>query len=181
MSGMSLSASTDKNDTVSTPSKRHRCPVMSFQRMISGKYKLRILWDLRDGLRRYGEIRNGLLRGADGTREITPRVLSRELKAWRRVVSLCARISALYRLRSNIGSARRGEASSRSSPQSATGERVTCARITFASRANPSHYGARDAMLAPLIGRAAYPYTPRSVSWSLYVEAPRGLHSASLG
>jgi DNA-binding HxlR family transcriptional regulator len=81
MSGMRLSASTDKNDTVSTPSKRHRCPVMSFQRMISGKYKLRILWDLRDGPRRDGEIRNGLLRGADGTREVTPRVLSRELKA----------------------------------------------------------------------------------------------------
>jgi DNA-binding HxlR family transcriptional regulator len=39
--------------------------------MISGKYKLRMLWDLRDGPRRYGEIRNGLLRGADGTREIT--------------------------------------------------------------------------------------------------------------
>jgi DNA-binding HxlR family transcriptional regulator len=49
--------------------------------MISGKYKLRILWDLRDGPRRYGEIRNSLLRGANGTREITPRVLSRELKA----------------------------------------------------------------------------------------------------
>jgi DNA-binding HxlR family transcriptional regulator len=49
--------------------------------MISGKYKLRIVWDLQDGPRRYGEIRTGLLRGADGTAEITPRVLSRELKA----------------------------------------------------------------------------------------------------
>jgi DNA-binding HxlR family transcriptional regulator len=28
MSGMSLSASTDNNDTVSTPSKRHRCPAV---------------------------------------------------------------------------------------------------------------------------------------------------------
>jgi DNA-binding HxlR family transcriptional regulator len=57
------------------------CPVAAFQRMISGKYKLRIVWDLRDGPLRYGEIRSGLLRGSDGTQEIAPRVLSRELKA----------------------------------------------------------------------------------------------------
>ena len=49
--------------------------------MISGKYKLRIVWDLQDGPRRYGEIRTGLLRGAAGSPEIAPRVLSRELKA----------------------------------------------------------------------------------------------------
>ena len=57
------------------------CPVAAFQKMISGKYKLRIVWDLKDGPRRYSEIRSGLLRGTDGTREIAPRVLSRELKA----------------------------------------------------------------------------------------------------
>jgi DNA-binding HxlR family transcriptional regulator len=57
------------------------CPVTAFQRLISGKYKLRIVWDLKDGPLRYSEIRSGLLRGADGTREIAPRVLSRELKA----------------------------------------------------------------------------------------------------
>lgn len=57
------------------------CPVTAFQKMISGKYKLRIMWDLKDGPLRYGEIRTGLLRGADGTQEIAPRVLSRELKA----------------------------------------------------------------------------------------------------
>jgi DNA-binding HxlR family transcriptional regulator len=57
------------------------CPVAAFQKMISGKYKLRIVWDLKDGPLRYSEIRSGLLRGADGTREIAPRVLSRELKA----------------------------------------------------------------------------------------------------
>jgi DNA-binding HxlR family transcriptional regulator len=57
------------------------CPVAAFQKMISGKYKLRIVWDLKDGPRRYGEIRTGLLRGAGGSAEITPRVLSRELKA----------------------------------------------------------------------------------------------------
>jgi DNA-binding HxlR family transcriptional regulator len=66
----------------SAPPKRlHRCPVASFQKMISGKYKLRLLWDLQDGPRRYGELRTGLLRGAEGTQEIAPRVLSRELKA----------------------------------------------------------------------------------------------------
>jgi DNA-binding HxlR family transcriptional regulator len=57
------------------------CPVAAFQKMISGKYKLRIVWDLKDGPKRYGEIRTGLLRGSDGTSEIAPRVLSRELKA----------------------------------------------------------------------------------------------------
>src|SRR5471032_970853 len=57
------------------------CPVAAFQKMISGKYKLRIVWDLQDGPRRYGEIRTGLLRGSSGTSEIAPRVLSRELKS----------------------------------------------------------------------------------------------------
>ncbi|HEX7439490.1 MAG TPA: helix-turn-helix domain-containing protein [Caldimonas sp.] len=57
------------------------CPVAAFQTMVSGKYKLRIVWDLKDGPLRYGEIRSGLLRGSDATREIAPRVLSRELKA----------------------------------------------------------------------------------------------------
>ena len=57
------------------------CPVAAFQKMISGKYKLRIVWDLQDGPKRYGEIRSGLLRGASGTAQIAPRVLSRELKA----------------------------------------------------------------------------------------------------
>ena len=57
------------------------CPVTAFQKMISGKYKLRIVWDLKDGPLRYGEIRTGLLRGTIGSSEIAPRVLSRELKA----------------------------------------------------------------------------------------------------
>jgi DNA-binding HxlR family transcriptional regulator len=57
------------------------CPVAAFQKMISGKYKLRIVWDLKEGPKRYGEIRTGLLRGLEGSSEIAPRVLSRELKA----------------------------------------------------------------------------------------------------
>src|SRR5262245_25869090 len=104
---MNTDASMDKNDTVTRlrdvqrgvaqpgsssrtvepimsgekSSASHSCPVAAFQKMISGKYKLRILWDLKDGALRYGEIRSGLLRGAQGTAEIAPRVLSRELKA----------------------------------------------------------------------------------------------------
>jgi DNA-binding HxlR family transcriptional regulator len=57
------------------------CPVTAFQKMISGKYKLRIIWDLQNGPLRYGEIGAGLLRGQAGTKTIAPRVLSRELKA----------------------------------------------------------------------------------------------------
>ena len=75
----------DKNDSKSRRGdpgrERDGCPVLAFQKMVSGKYKIRILWDLKDGARRYGEIRNGLLRGAAGSAEIAPRVLSRELKA----------------------------------------------------------------------------------------------------
>jgi len=59
----------------------HACPVAAFQKMISGKYKLRIVWDLKDGPRRYGEIRTGLLRGLDGSSEIAPRVLSFKVTA----------------------------------------------------------------------------------------------------
>jgi len=56
------------------------CPASQFQRMVSGKYKLRILWGLKDGWRRYSEIRKGLLTGGVDTAEIPSRVLSRELK-----------------------------------------------------------------------------------------------------
>jgi DNA-binding HxlR family transcriptional regulator len=53
---------------------------MAFQRMISGKYKARIIWDLKDRPLRYGALRRGLLRGAEGSAPIAPRVLSREVK-----------------------------------------------------------------------------------------------------
>jgi DNA-binding HxlR family transcriptional regulator len=72
----------DRNTMRNVPSNHvRRCPVAAFQKMISGKYKLRILWDLQDGPRRYGELRSGLVRGVEGSRQIAPRVLSRELKA----------------------------------------------------------------------------------------------------
>lgn len=48
--------------------------------MVSGKYKLKILWGLQNGWRRYSEIKKGLLTGSVDSEEIAPRVLSRELK-----------------------------------------------------------------------------------------------------
>ena len=59
---------------------RFECPVYGFQEMINGKYKLRILWMLQEGPRRYGEIKKRLLRDITGSPEIAPGVLSRELK-----------------------------------------------------------------------------------------------------
>ena len=56
------------------------CPAARFQQMVSGKYKLRILWALKGGWKRYAEIKKGLLTGSIGTAEIAPRVLSRELR-----------------------------------------------------------------------------------------------------
>src|SRR5258708_1315544 len=58
----------DKNDS------KGRCPGLAFQKMVSGKYKIRILWDLKDGARRYGEIRSALLRGGAGSGGSGPRI-----------------------------------------------------------------------------------------------------------
>lgn len=55
------------------------CPAIAFDRIVGGRYKLRILWTLSSGPRRYGEIGRSLLRGTLG-KPITPRILSRELK-----------------------------------------------------------------------------------------------------
>ena len=69
------------NARTATAERTHfACPVYGFQEMINGKYKLRIIWALQEGPRRYGEIKKGLLRDIDGSPEIAPRVLSRELK-----------------------------------------------------------------------------------------------------
>ncbi len=67
---------------MSAGSRSHRfnCPVDGFQQMISGKYKLRLLWDLADGPVRYGGLKKRL-DGSSGTKPVTARVLSRELKA----------------------------------------------------------------------------------------------------
>src|SRR5215813_7068462 len=69
-----------KARAVTSERTRFECPVYGFQEMINGKYKLRIIWALQEGPRRYGEIKKGLLRDISGSQEIAPRVLSRELK-----------------------------------------------------------------------------------------------------
>jgi DNA-binding HxlR family transcriptional regulator len=72
------STSADAECPVETnPSLPGHCVSEDDQRQVQA----RILWDLQDGPLRYGEIRSGLLRGADGSPPIAPRVLSRELKA----------------------------------------------------------------------------------------------------
>lgn len=55
------------------------CPVVRFNALVAGKYKLRILWALRDGPLRYSQIQRVLV-DATGGAPITPRVLSRELR-----------------------------------------------------------------------------------------------------
>ena len=55
------------------------CPAIAFDRIVGGRYKLRILWLLNRGPARWGEIGRSLLRGTLG-RPVTPRILSRELK-----------------------------------------------------------------------------------------------------
>ncbi len=55
------------------------CPAIAFDRIVGGRYKLRILWTLHYGTRRYGEIGRSLLRGTLG-KPITPRILSCELR-----------------------------------------------------------------------------------------------------
>src|SRR5229473_977138 len=55
------------------------CPLIAFSQAAGGKYKMRILWELKEGPRRYGELRRSAIVAARGT-PVTPRVLSRELK-----------------------------------------------------------------------------------------------------
>jgi DNA-binding HxlR family transcriptional regulator len=55
------------------------CPLVGFQQVVGGKYKLRILWELTKGPRRYGELRRSLTDATLG-KPVTPRVLSRELR-----------------------------------------------------------------------------------------------------
>ena len=77
---MSMNAKADSDVLTVQIGGKTVCPAAKFQQMVSGKYKLRILWGLKDGWRRYGEIKRGLLTGSVGTAEIAPRVLSRELR-----------------------------------------------------------------------------------------------------
>jgi DNA-binding HxlR family transcriptional regulator len=53
----------DGDGEAKAPGPACACPVTAFPKLISGKYKLRIAWDLKDGALRYSEIRSGLPRG----------------------------------------------------------------------------------------------------------------------
>lgn len=55
------------------------CPLIAFDQQAGGKYKLRILWEVSKGPRRYGELRRSLVVACQRT-AVTPRILSRELK-----------------------------------------------------------------------------------------------------
>jgi DNA-binding HxlR family transcriptional regulator len=55
------------------------CPLIAFDQIVGGRYKLRTLWVLSKGPSRYGEIRRALVVACQG-KAVTPRVLSRELK-----------------------------------------------------------------------------------------------------
>jgi DNA-binding HxlR family transcriptional regulator len=55
------------------------CPILAFHQILGGKYKLRLLYELLDGPRRYGELRKDLIAAGLGS-PVTPRILSRELK-----------------------------------------------------------------------------------------------------
>ena len=55
------------------------CPLTAFSMAAGGKYKMRILWELKGGPRRYGELRRSAIVAARGA-PVTPRILSRELK-----------------------------------------------------------------------------------------------------
>ena len=56
-------------------------PHLGLPEILRSKYKLKILWDLRHGSSRFGELRKRLSLGAADAREVAPRVLSRELKS----------------------------------------------------------------------------------------------------
>jgi len=55
------------------------CPLIAFAQIAGGKYKLRILWELTHGPRRYGQLRRSIVLACQG-RPVTDRILSRELK-----------------------------------------------------------------------------------------------------
>ena len=55
------------------------CPLNAFLLVAGGKYKMRILWELKSKPLRYGELRRSRIVAAFGT-PVTARVLSRELR-----------------------------------------------------------------------------------------------------
>jgi len=62
-----------------TAEKSGLCPLNAFNQAVGGKYKMRIVWELKEGPRRFGELSRSAIVTAMG-KAVTPRVLSRELK-----------------------------------------------------------------------------------------------------
>lgn len=58
---------------------KSRCPLIAFDEIAGGKYKLRILWVLAGGVTRYGGLKRSLVIACQ-SKAVTPRILSRELK-----------------------------------------------------------------------------------------------------
>ena len=56
-----------------------KCPLNAFHLAVGGKYKMRIVWELQEGPKRFGELSRSAVVTAMG-KAVTPRVLSRELK-----------------------------------------------------------------------------------------------------
>jgi DNA-binding HxlR family transcriptional regulator len=67
------------NDPTDRPGGLRFCPLIAFDEIVGGKYKLRILWELLRGPRRYGQLRRSIVIACQG-KPVTPRILSRELK-----------------------------------------------------------------------------------------------------
>src|SRR5215472_4774291 len=63
------------------PASKPRFPANGFPEIIRAKHKLRILWDLREGATRFGEIRRRLNSGGADAKLVAARVLSRELRS----------------------------------------------------------------------------------------------------
>jgi DNA-binding HxlR family transcriptional regulator len=56
-----------------------RCPLNAFHQAVGGKYKMRIVWELIEGPKRFGELSRSAIVTAMG-KPVTARVMSRELK-----------------------------------------------------------------------------------------------------
>lgn len=54
-------------------SKIFNCPIVLFLDLIGGKWKSLILWNLKDGTKRYGELRKLL-------KDVTPKMLTQQLR-----------------------------------------------------------------------------------------------------
>ena len=56
------------------PEAKKFCPVTTTINVLSGKWKMQILWELRSGVKRFGQIK-------DAIDEVTPAVLSKQLQS----------------------------------------------------------------------------------------------------